>query len=618
MANAGTLQIMVVGDTTSLVASMHSGAKSVKALETASAKMSAQMLDEVRVLTMGADAAFDFKMALAGVDMATRDSVKAQREAVNALRDRAAAMKDADDRAFAEFLNQEREAARAASAAQEELANAVSRGKAVTDSVLSPVERYNKELADLNVLLKRGAISQETFNRAASGAKSRMDDQPSALDKIKKQFGSRGRLKDIAEIAVGGGAIAGIGFLTGTLRQATANAEKLSMEFRAGTKSTGEMVDESLKLVPIFGDIWATGRSIREVFLGEAAALAKVTAEAKRLDDTMSSIKKFSESVKSLGVSAGDTAKQFANEADRMALELLPDGPIREKAMIEFDIKADVSNAREELTRQFNDLTKEEQKRITDLNTQLKKMAQPEGRKTFYTGGGGIGGTAGVVQESESEFKKRMDEFVASQNTLRTEINQLQKNIDISRENLLGKEGSKFAEIEAAAAKKLSAELAALAQTQSMLATEMDQASTNRAFEKWADKFNAAKDAAKEILSDIKTPGQKFADQIKILDDLLQRNMITQSDYAKAYKKTRSELAGDIAIKQPEPIKIQFANVSDSSIGTGATDALAAQISASINAVVDTSIEKKQLAELQKQTAAAQELNRKIKIGDGN
>lgn len=64
--------------------------------------------------------------------------------------------------------------AAAAAAAEQQLNAARQRGASVTQSVMTAQERYRADLADLNTLLRSGAISQQTYQRAVDAAAAKM------------------------------------------------------------------------------------------------------------------------------------------------------------------------------------------------------------------------------------------------------------------------------------------------------------------------------------------------------------------------------------------------------------------------------------------------------------
>lgn len=68
------------------------------------------------------------------------------------------------------------QASDAAKKKQEEWAAVVERGKAVTESVVTPLETYQQTVSDLNDMLQLGVITQETYNRAIETAQKAFDE----------------------------------------------------------------------------------------------------------------------------------------------------------------------------------------------------------------------------------------------------------------------------------------------------------------------------------------------------------------------------------------------------------------------------------------------------------
>lgn len=461
--------------------------------------------------------------------------------------------------------------------------------------------------------MKKGEKATGSLNTAAGKLGMTLENINAPFERLKRIFGARGPLKDLTELAVGGGAFAGISFLTSTLERSTGKAKDLVTEFRMGTKTSGELADETLRLIPIFGDVYAAGRNIREIFAGDEAALAKVRAEADQLDKTSQSIRKLGQDTKDLFAGALDAARSFREETQRINLGM--SGPGGQKQLIEFDVRSQQSRAIENLRKQLVDLAKEPKARLYDLQKQLAAIRNPD-RMTYYTGGGGVGGTNGAIEESDAAFKARVDKVEEQRNQLRMQINNLLQGIEASRLKTV----SGISEITSAATANIAAKAKELAKAQSDMAIQANNESMNAAFGKWLDKYNDAKERAKEIIKDLRTPAQQYADTLKELDDLLQRNMLTQQQYSQAVAGAKLEMAtGQLDLVQAgikPAIEVRFADAVDT--GTAATSALAAKVAAAMGGSVASETEKKQLAELQKQVSELKELNRKLKVGPSN
>jgi hypothetical protein len=101
---------------------------------------------------------------------------------------------------------------------------------------------------------------------------------------VKAEFGGRSIFKDLGELAVGGGAVAGLSFLTARFAEAAKQAEEIATQFRRGELAAGDFVDRLARAVPILGNIYSAGRAIREMLTGEKEELAEILAQAARLN----------------------------------------------------------------------------------------------------------------------------------------------------------------------------------------------------------------------------------------------------------------------------------------------------------------------------------------------
>ena len=472
-----------------------------------------------------------------------------------------------------------------------------------TEPLVSSMKKGEKAVGSLNTAAGKLGVTLENIN--------------APFEKLKKIFGARGPLKDLTELAVGGGAFAGISFLTATMERATGGAKDLVTQFRAGTKTSGELADEALRLIPIFGNVYAAGRNIREIFTGEEAALARVRAEAEQLDKTMAVVKKLGDGTKAVFADAIASARSFREETQRINIEL-GSGPGKDKQLIALDVSAAQSKKIEDLRKQLVDLTKEPKQQIEELRKALGKIADPinnirSGKSKPMTSGPGA---AFNGSGDATDYKERLDKVRARRKNIEIQIAQLQAQMEVSKATI----GSGINQVNAAAADNLAAKLEKLAKAQRELNVQATNESMNAQFAKWTDKYNDALERSKSIIESIKTPAQKYADQMKELNDLLQRNMLTQDQFTRATAAAKLEMATsqlDLAQAGVKPaIELHFASAMD--VGTGATNALAAKIAAEMGANVAGDVEKKQLTELQQLVKDLKELNRKLKIGSGN
>lgn len=93
----------------------------------------------------------------------------------------------ADQAAYLESLAQQIDANKAAAEAQREWEATLERGKALTESLRTPLEVYQDTLADVNELLDQGAISYETYSRAVEKAQKDLEAATKEWNTFKEQ-----------------------------------------------------------------------------------------------------------------------------------------------------------------------------------------------------------------------------------------------------------------------------------------------------------------------------------------------------------------------------------------------------------------------------------------------
>lgn len=93
----------------------------------------------------------------------------------------------ADQAAYLESLAQQIDANKAAAEAQREWEATLERGKALTESLRTPLEVYQDTLADVNDLLNEGAISYETYSRAVEKAQKDLEAATKEWNTFKEQ-----------------------------------------------------------------------------------------------------------------------------------------------------------------------------------------------------------------------------------------------------------------------------------------------------------------------------------------------------------------------------------------------------------------------------------------------
>lgn len=100
--------------------------------------------------------------------------------------------------------------------------------------------------------------------------------------KLKDMFGPRSLLKDAAEIALGGGAVAGVTFAAQAIGNAADKIAELNAEFDSGQLSAAEYAGEIARSIPVLGQMVTMFDKIGGAITGSGAELAKLTAENEK------------------------------------------------------------------------------------------------------------------------------------------------------------------------------------------------------------------------------------------------------------------------------------------------------------------------------------------------
>lgn len=98
------------------------------------------------------------------------------------------------------------------------------------------------------------------------------------LKSLKQAAGTKA-LKGVSEVLLGGGAVAGFSIAGHAINSATQAIRDQVTDLRLGRKTWQEAREEVMQAIPVFGQFYAAGRNIREVFMGERAELQKLNDE---------------------------------------------------------------------------------------------------------------------------------------------------------------------------------------------------------------------------------------------------------------------------------------------------------------------------------------------------
>jgi hypothetical protein len=105
-----------------------------------------------------------------------------------------------------------------------------------------------------------------------------------SVDRLKARFGPRSFMKDLTEIAVGGGALAGIGFVGRTFAELTKGVTGFADKLAEGKTSTVELVAELAKGLPIVGGFAQGFEAILLSVTGIGSEMKKIAADTAATD----------------------------------------------------------------------------------------------------------------------------------------------------------------------------------------------------------------------------------------------------------------------------------------------------------------------------------------------
>lgn len=107
--------------------------------------------------------------------------------------------------------------------------------------------------------------------------------------KLKGVAGSRGPLADAFDIAVGGGAVAGMTMAANVIGEAAKKLNELNAEFANGQMSVKEYAGEIARSLPVIGTMVKMWDEVKGAITGSAAALAKLQEENKKFNEAQAS-----------------------------------------------------------------------------------------------------------------------------------------------------------------------------------------------------------------------------------------------------------------------------------------------------------------------------------------
>ncbi len=151
---------------------------------------------------------------------------------------------------------------------------------------------------------------------------------------LKAKLGPRSLLKDLTEIAVGGGAVAGVSFLGRELANASAKAVELSEAFHAGKISAGAMAEELARAAPLIGGYISFGRDLRELFTHEEQYAREAAEQTQKMADASL---RYVQNIKLAADYLRESKQNVALTNESTRLENIPNQDLKSRRQLEID-----------------------------------------------------------------------------------------------------------------------------------------------------------------------------------------------------------------------------------------------------------------------------------------
>jgi lambda family phage tail tape measure protein len=153
-------------------------------------------------------------------------------------------------------------------------------------SAASGINEFGKQAGASFAQVKGELVSfSSAMKSAGEGSKGALGTLEAKLDSIKSKFGSRSLLKDVLEVAVGGGIVGALGFAAQQVELLSAKLADLGDNARKGEGGLSEFAGDALRSLPVFGSLVKTFDNLREAITGEGVEIAKTDAETKAAND---------------------------------------------------------------------------------------------------------------------------------------------------------------------------------------------------------------------------------------------------------------------------------------------------------------------------------------------
>lgn len=170
--------------------------------------------------------------------------------------------------------------------------------------------------------MKKGDEQLSALKRSAKQAGDAMGSDKGAgsfkdsLKSLNDQLGRGSSLGQLGKLLRGSGALFAVSLISKEIAGAAAEASKLVTQFRQGKLTGAEMADQVARQIPILGNIYAAGRSIREIWDGQATTIEKMKIDQEIFNAALEAGKEIMKTMR-------EDAEKTADFIARMKQEML-------------------------------------------------------------------------------------------------------------------------------------------------------------------------------------------------------------------------------------------------------------------------------------------------------
>lgn len=363
----------------------------------------------------------------------------------------------------------------------------------------------------------------------------------SFVQSLKHGLGKESTFGSVMEMMKGAGAVMGLTLAGRSLNAMATGANKLRQELSEGTINAGQLFDKLASSVPVFGEFYAAGQQIRELFTGEQAYFDQTAKSVERLNKQMADGAVHAGKMREIMQSI---AQYTANS--KFETMLLGVDSDFERKRLETRQKAQQENADLEAKRLLERKVPLENKLLVDLTTRRDELVKI--RDTNL----GLYDVSRRQVMDQSRFGKTFDDIGYAWS------NGINNGESVERlfNDMLGPvlSGRRLFDMGAAniAATNASAELKQVNKdlldqerlTREKIA-EIDQKHADAKLEREkklaAEIARINKDAGEAVAKSVQTPAEKYAERIKELDGLLKGGALNPDLWQRAVGAAQSD-----------------------------------------------------------------------------